>query len=235
MAGASIILAVLSDVPIGTVEPFVAAELPSMAFAALFFFTLNGVLVATVIALSRGYEVVSFVRTDVAFVAASTGLAIGLAPIAVLAARFSPVLVPALMLPLYGVHRAARQAVELEHRTLHDALTGLPNRDLLRQRVDRALTDLVAGWRPGRRAADRPRPLQGDQRHPRATCTATCCCARSPSGSRAAARPGDTVARLGGDEFAVLLAPVANPVQAIGLAQTLRSADRASRSTSTAS
>src|SRR5689334_21865839 len=69
MAGASIILAVLSDVPIGTVEPFVASELPSMALAALFFFTLNGVLVATVIALSRGYEVVSFVRSDVAFVA----------------------------------------------------------------------------------------------------------------------------------------------------------------------
>src|SRR4051812_18089961 len=38
----------------------------------------------------------------------------------------------------------------------------------------------------------------------------------------AAARPGDTVARLGGDEFAVLLAPVATPVQAIGLAQSLR-------------
>src|SRR5437762_634893 len=90
MAGASIILAMLSGVPIGTVEPFVASELPSMALAALFFFTLNGVLVATVIALARGFEVVSFVRSDVAFVAASTGLAIGLAPIAVLAARFSP-------------------------------------------------------------------------------------------------------------------------------------------------
>jgi len=111
MAGASIILSVASGGSIGTVEPFVASELPSMALAALFFFTLNGVLVATVIALSRGYEVVPFVRTDVAFVAASTGLAIGLAPIAVLAARFSPLLVPALVLPLYGVHRAARQAV----------------------------------------------------------------------------------------------------------------------------
>ena len=61
------ILAMLSGGPIGTVEPFVASELPSMALAALFFFTLNGVLVATVIALARGFEVVSFVRSDVAF------------------------------------------------------------------------------------------------------------------------------------------------------------------------
>jgi diguanylate cyclase (GGDEF)-like protein len=221
MAGASIILAVASGVPIGTVEPFVASELPSMALAALFFFTLNGVLVASVIALSRGYEIVSFVRNDVVFVAASAGLAIGLAPIAVLAARFSPVLVPALMLPLYGVHRAARQAIELERQTLHDALTGLPNRVLLRQRVEHA----IANAQPGgdlmavllidldhfKEINDTLGHLHGDL-----------LLREIAQRLAAAVRPGDTVARLGGDEFAVLLAPVSNPVQAIGLAQTLR-------------
>jgi diguanylate cyclase (GGDEF)-like protein len=221
MAGASIILSVLSGVSIGTVEPFVPSELPSMAAAALFFFTLNGVLVATVIALSRGYEIVSFVRRDVAFVAASTGLAIGLAPIAVLAARFSPLLVPALVLPLYGVHRAARQAVELEHRSLHDALTGLPNRDLLRQRVERALVDVTAldeqiavlliDLDHFKEINDTLGHLHGDL-----------LLREIARRLGAAMRPGDTVARLGGDEFAVLLAPVSNPVQAIGLAQSLR-------------
>jgi diguanylate cyclase (GGDEF)-like protein len=221
MAGASIILAVASGVPIGTVEPFVASELPSMALAALFFFTLNGVLVATVIALSRGYEVVSFVRTDVAFVAASTGLAIGLAPIAVLAARFSPLLVPALVLPLYGVHRAARQAVELEHQTLHDALTGLPNRDLLRQRIEHALTGLTPD---GDQIAvllidlDHFKEINDTLGHLHGDLLLR----EIANRLAAAARPGDTVARLGGDEFAVLLAPVANPVQAISLAQSLR-------------
>ena len=211
----------LSGVPIGTVEPFVASELPSMALAALFFFTLNGVLVASVIALSRGYEVVEFVRNDVAFVAASTGLAIGLAPIAVLAARFSPLLVPALMLPLYGVHRAARQAVELEHRTLHDALTGLPNRDLLRQRVDQALANSVAG---GDQIAvllidlDHFKEINDTLGHLHGDLLLREIAQRVA----AAARQGDTVARLGGDEFAVVLAGVANPVQAIGLAQSLR-------------
>jgi len=221
MAGASIILAVLSGIPIGNVEPFVASELPSMAIAAVFFFAVNGVLVATVIALSRGYEVVSFVRTDFAFVAASAGLALGLAPIAVLAARFSPVLVPALMLPLYGVHRAARQAVELEHQTLHDALTGLPNRILLRQRVEHALANTADG---GLMAVllidlDHFKEINDTLGHMHGDLLL-----REISQRLAAAvRPGDTVARLGGDEFAVLLAPVATPIQAITLAQSLRS------------
>jgi diguanylate cyclase len=39
---------------------------------------------------------------------------------------------------------------------------------------------------------------------------------------RAVLRSGDELARLGGDEFAVVLAGVSNPVQAIGLAQSLR-------------
>jgi diguanylate cyclase (GGDEF)-like protein len=221
MAGASIILSLLSGVPLGTVEPFVASELPSMALAAIFFFSINGVLVATVIALSRGYEVVSFVRTDFAFVAASAGLALGLAPIAVLAARFSPVLVPALMLPLYGVHRAARQAVELEHQTLHDALTGLPNRVLLRKRMERALVhasgggDLMAvlliDLDHFKEINDTLGHLHGDL-----------LLREIAQRLAAVVRPGDTVARLGGDEFAVLLEPVSSPVQAISLAQSLR-------------
>jgi diguanylate cyclase (GGDEF)-like protein len=164
---------------------------------------------------------VSFVRNDVAFVAASAGLALGLAPIAVLAARFSPVLVPALMLPLYGVHRAARQAVELEHQTLHDALTGLPNRDLLRQRLEHALadakdgTDLMAVLLID---LDHFKEINDTLGHLHGDLLLREIARRLAS----VVRPGDTVARLGGDEFAVLLTPVANPVQAISLAQSLR-------------
>ena len=206
-----------------------------MAIAAVFFFALNGVLVATVIALSRGYSVVSFVRSDFAFVAASAGLAIGLAPIAVLAARFSPVLVPALMLPLYGVHRAARQAVELEHQTLHDALTGLPNRVLLRQRVEQALATAEPG-------GDLVAVLLIDLDHFKEINDTLGPPARRPAAARdrAAAAPplraGDTVARLGGDEFAVLLAPVPDAgARRSALAQTLRRHIARAASTSTAS
>src|SRR5215208_138890 len=51
MAGASVILAMLSGVSVRTSAPFVASGLPSMAVAAIFFFAMNSVLVAIVIAL----------------------------------------------------------------------------------------------------------------------------------------------------------------------------------------
>ena len=189
MAAAAIALAVLSGTPLGTTEPLVASELPSVVIAAAVFFGVNSVLVAVVIALSRGYSVMSYFRTDFAFVAASAGLALGLAPIAVLAANFSPLLVPALALPLIGVHRAARQAMELEHQSLHDSLTGTAEpRPPASARGARAGTHERGGRSRGR-AADRPRPLQGDQRHARAPRTATSCCAgRATRLAAAAAR-----------------------------------------------
>ena len=221
MAAAAIALAVFSGTPLGTTQPFLASELPSMVLAAAVFFGVNSVLVAVVIALDRGYSVMSYFRTDFAFVAASAGLSLGLAPIAVLAADFSPLLVPALVLPLIGVHRAARQAIELEHQSLHDSLTGLPNRVLLRQRVEHALAHTqTAGDRVAvllidldhfKEINDTLGHLHGDR-------------LLREIAQRLAAlvRPGDTVARLGGDEFAVVLAPVSTTADAVRLAESLR-------------
>jgi diguanylate cyclase (GGDEF)-like protein len=100
----------------------------------------------------------------------------------------------------------ARKAVEreLEHRAVHDALTGLPNRTLLRDRVERAVAasdrsgsgvavlvlDLdsfqVVNDTAGHEVGDEILRLVADR------------LVRS-------VRQGDTVARLGGDEFAVVL------------------------------
>ena len=102
-------------------------------------------------------------------------------------------------------HRLRSQMGTIQHQALHDALTGLPNRTLFRDRIEQAR-------HAGRRAdgaaggdADRPRPLQGDQRHARPPRRRPCCCRRSRSGCASALARADTVARLGGDEFGVLL------------------------------
>ena len=83
-------------------------------------------------------------------------------------------------------------------------------RDRQRTRVRRAR----------RAAADRPRPLQGGQRHARARSRRHAAARRRPSACSGALRRGDTLARLGGDEFAVLLHDLPDRAAATELGRT---------------
>jgi diguanylate cyclase (GGDEF)-like protein len=111
---------------------------------------------------------------------------------------------------------------ELAHRATHDALTGLPNRVLLEDRLESALARARRG---GRRIAlafldldgfkevnDALGHAQGDR--------VLAAVARALSG---AVRSTDTVARHGGDEFVVLLEAV-EPDDAARVADELRAA-----------
>ena len=75
--------------------------------------------------------------------------------------------------------QAAQAALTMQ--ATHDALTGLPNRDLLVDRIAGALSGSEALAPVHCRAVRRPRPLQADQRHAGARSGRHWCCAGWPS------------------------------------------------------
>jgi diguanylate cyclase (GGDEF)-like protein len=105
-----------------------------------------------------------------------------------------------------------------EHQALHDALTGLPNRALLADRIEhaqqrrdpRALALLFVDLDTFKAVNDNFGHTLGDQ-----------LLVAVSDRLRSCLRAGDTVARLGGDEFAILLESLAAPADALLVAQRL--------------
>lgn len=113
---------------------------------------------------------------------------------------------------------------QLKHEVMHDALTGLPNRGFLRDRLERVLSILQR--EPGRRCAllyldvDRFKVINDSLGHLagdtflKAIAQRLHDCVREP----------DVVARLSGDEFAILLEDVEIPAAAVAVAQRVLAA-----------
>jgi diguanylate cyclase (GGDEF)-like protein len=109
-----------------------------------------------------------------------------------------------------GSRRLRRQADEHRHRALHDALTGLPNRTLFHERLERALIEarpegqsvalLVVDLDGFREINDTLGHDCGDE-----------LLQQVGSRMRGILRESDIIARLGGDEFAALLTGVSDP------------------------
>jgi diguanylate cyclase (GGDEF)-like protein len=220
MAATAIVLQLLTEVPRTTgVFHFAPTDLPGILVAAAVFFLVNTALVATVIALAQGVRVGRYLVQDCFFQASTGGLMLGLSPMVALAADFALPSVALLLLPLLAVHRGGREAIAKEHQALHDALTGLPNRLLFRDRVDH----VVQATRAKATAAvmlidlDHFKEINDTLGHHAGDGLL------QEVGRRLLEEidEGQTVARLGGDEFGVLLPDLERPGDAAVVAQRL--------------
>ena len=113
------------------------------------------------------------------------------------------VLLPLLLPPLLAVQRTAQMAQDREHRAMHDPLTGLPNRELLMERID---AGLARTKRPGERLVllfldlDSFKNVNDGLGHGVGDLLLVDLSNRLSG----VMRPGDTLARFSGDEFAVV-------------------------------
>lgn len=125
---------------------------------------------------------------------------------------------------LRDISERVRAEERLRHEALHDALTGLPNRNLLMDRLEQAL-------RRARRHADygfavlfmdldRFKVVNDSLGHSVGDELLVQVARRL----RECLRQVDTVARLGGDEFVVVLDQIAHPQEAVQAAERIREA-----------
>jgi len=200
LAASALTLAVLGQEP--PIES-IAAALPAVLASAAVFFVVNHVLAGVGVALIIGESPAHYLLSDLPFQVLSAGFVLAISPVVVASAETSMSLVPLALLPVLALWIGARRAALDTHRAFHDALTDLPNRLLLHQRLERGLARARAEHHPlalllvdlddfkavndtlGHAYGDR---LLGDV----------------AARMRAALGRDDLLARLGGDEFAVL-------------------------------
>ena len=99
--------------------------------------------------------------------------------------------------------------LELAHRALHDALTGLPNRTLFLDRLDQALRRARRRDRGVAVVCSSTSTASRSSTTRSATRPATACSSTSAMRLSSALRPSDTLARFGGDEFTLLCEDIA--------------------------
>ncbi|MDQ1688317.1 MAG: hypothetical protein QOK42_1292 [Frankiaceae bacterium] len=197
--------------------------LPAVLAAAVTYFLANHALISVAYALRDGKPVLIAAREHLDMRILGDAALLSFSPAVVVCLQRSPTFVPLFLIPLVAVYKSAAVSLEREHEALHDALTGLPNRQLLVEHIRRSIDD---GTRSGRAVAlflldlDRFKEVNDTLGHAAGDRLLQLVAARLEG----ALRPGDIVARLGGDEFAVLLPTVRSASSAIEVAERARAA-----------
>ena len=202
-AAACVVLLAGAPLPLTSLEDSLAAVTAGCAA----FLVVNHVLAGVAAALLTRESVGRYLVTDLRFQVVTAGCVLSLTPVVLASAEVSMAIVPVCLVPLLAIYFGARQATRDAHRAMHDALTGLPNRVLLRDRLERTLRHpteplalMIVDLDDFKAVNDTLGHAYGDR------------LLQEVAGRLVGAlRPCDTLARLGGDEFAVLLPRAGQP------------------------
>ena len=208
------------------VAAFSSGDLPGILLAGGTLFIVNNLLCRVAIALHQDAPVIQFLLADLGYHAWTNCVLLALSPVVVVAAERSLLLVPFLAIPMAIIWSIATTYAEKDYKAyqaLHDDLTGLPNRSLFYDRLERALLEakrksnkvgiLLLDLDRFKEVNDSLGHHIGDvllrQVGPRV---------------KEVLREVDTFARLGGDEFIVLLPNVGSSEHALEVAERVLAA-----------
>ena len=127
---------------------------------------------------------------------------------------------PATAVALRDLSRSRRDEARIRHLALHDALTDLPNRTLLEERLGQALeaaAESGAGLALIYLDLDRFKPVNDFHGH----AAGDAILVQAAKRMLAELRPTDTLARVGGDEFVIVLVHARTPDQVAETAERL--------------
>jgi diguanylate cyclase (GGDEF)-like protein len=217
---AGVVFEAMGGSGLGSPEGLHASDLPAIAVCALVFFVVNSILARTAEALLQRTGIGDHLIGDLLFRTWSNATLFALGPPVAVIAENWLYLVPVLALPMAAVHRASKQASEMEHLALHDPMTSLPNRALLLQRTDDALEQasageheialLILGLDRFQDVNDTLGRVQGDG-----------VIREIASRLERSVRTTDTVARVEGDRFGVLLSSLARGADVAAAAEKI--------------
>ena len=143
------IVAIAPDLRFGTAtgfaDRFSTDDFVATLVAGVVSFLLNNFFVIVALAIALRVPVVREIRNNLGFHTATTMVLIAQGPLIALAASRSMVWVLLFVPGIYAVYRTAKISVAKEQLATHDSLTGLPNRLLFRDRLDRMISECDDG------------------------------------------------------------------------------------------